>query len=468
MKWVTLIIFLAAIVPVRGWLRRDPNAIPRALVLIGFLPWILDLHLQVAVISDVNWIGHANGVEFGVLDALTLALYISLPRVGHALPFRISMLLYFSAVLLSVFQARYAWIAAVYYLAQLARMFLVYAAVTRVCVLDSRAISALMTGMVAGLLFETVVVIFQRFALGILQASGTTSHQNKLGMMCQFVVFPLFALLLNRQRGWLPIAATLAGLVIQVLTVSRATIGLSAFGYVAVYLLSIARQWTSRKAQVLLISLAAAAGFAPIVMSSLESRLEAEHVMWGDYDERTALKTMAAMILSDYPLGVGANNFVPVAVVEGYSERAGVAPTSRIALVHNVYWLVAAETGYLGFATFVLLLMRPMIVAFLCGWRYRKDVRGDLLLGFGVALLTIYLHSFVEWVLITRELEYMLALTFGIISGLAQQLGYWRKPATSIASGSQLGIENLRLRRRQNTLEFEDKSAFIVREGRLR
>ena len=323
MKWVTLIILLVAIVPVRGWLRRNPNAIPRALMFMGFLPWILELHLQVAVISDVNWIGHVTGVEFGVLDALALALYLSLPRVGHPLPFRISMLLYFSAVLLSVLQARYAWIAVVYYLAQLARMFLVYAAVTRVCVLNSRAISALMTGMVAGLLFETVVVIFQRFALGMSQPSGTISHQNILGMMCQIVVFPLFALLLNRERGWLPIAGTLAGVVIQVLTVSRATIGLSAFGYVAVYLLSTARQWTSRKARVLLISLAAAAGFVPIVMSSIESRLESERVMWGDFDERAALKTMAANIFSDYPLGVGANNFVLVANVEGYSERAG-------------------------------------------------------------------------------------------------------------------------------------------------
>jgi hypothetical protein len=411
-------------------------------MLMGFLPWILDLHLQVAVISDINWLGHTNGVEFGVLDALALALYLSLPRVGHALPFRISMLLYFSAVLLSVFQARYAGIAAVYYLAQLARMFLVYAAVTRVCVLDSRAISALMTGMVAGLFFETAVVILQRFAFGILQASGTESHQNKLGMMCQFVVFPLFALLLNRQRGWLPITGTLAGLVIQVLTVSRATIGLSVFGYVAVYFLSIARQWTSRKAQVLLISLAAVAGFAPIVMSSFETRLNAEYVMWGDYDERTALKTMAAMMLSDYPLGVGANNFVPVAINEGYSERADVSPLSRAALVHNVYWLVAVETGYLGFATFVLLLMRPMIVSFLCGWRHRQDVRGDLLLGLGVGLLVVYIHSFVEWVLITRGPQYMLALTFGIISGLAQQLGYWRKPATSIAREPQLAIES--------------------------
>ena len=151
MKWVALIILLAAIVPIRGWLRRNPNATPRLLMLMGFLPWVLDLHLQVAVISDVNWPGHVTGVEFTVLDALALALYFSLPRVGHVLPFRISMLLYFSTVLLSVLQARYAWIAAIYYLEQLARMLLVYAVTTRVCMLNSGAISALMTGMVAEL-----------------------------------------------------------------------------------------------------------------------------------------------------------------------------------------------------------------------------------------------------------------------------------------------------------------------------
>jgi hypothetical protein len=413
----------------------------------GFLPWVLDLHLQVAISSDVGWPGYVTGVEFGVLDALALALYFSLPRAEHMLPFRISMLLYFSAVLLSLFQAQFAWIAALYYVAQLARMFLVYATVTRVCAADPRAVSALMTGMVTGLLFESVVVIFQRFALGMLQASGTTSHQNMLGMMCQFVVFPLFALLLNRVRGWLPIAGTLAGLLVQVMTVSRGTVGLSVFGYLTVYLLSVARQWTSRKARILLISVAIAASCAPIIMLSFEKRFASqEDLIVGDYDERAALKTMAAMMLSDYPLGVGANNFVIVAIVDGYSERAGVIPDSRGAHVHNVYWLVAAETGFLGFTTFVLLLLRPMIVSFLCGWRYRTDryrtdIRGDLLLGLGVALLVVYIHSFVEWVLIARGPQYMLMFTFGIIGGLAQQLGYWRKPATSIARLPQLRID---------------------------
>ena len=105
------------------------------------------------------------------------------------------------------------------------------------------------------------------------------------------------------------------------------------------------------------------------------------------------------MMLSDHPLGVGANNFVVVAIVEGYTRKRGVGYNSRLAHVHNIYWLVAAETGYLGLITFVLLLLHPISVAFLCGWRNRKDRRGELLLGFGVALLIVYIHSFFEWIL---------------------------------------------------------------------
>ena len=62
----------------------------------------------------------------------------------------------------------------------------------------------------------------------------------------------------------------------------------------------------------------------------------------------------------------------------------------------RVYWLVAAESGYLGIIAFLLLLLRPLIVAFLCSWRNSGDERADLLMGLGVALLAVYIHSFWE------------------------------------------------------------------------
>ena len=44
-----------------------------------------------------------------------------------------------------------------------------------------------------------------------------------------------------------------------------------------------------------------------------------------------------------------------------------------------------------------------MTAAFLCSWRHRRDARGDLLLGLAVALLTVYIHSFFEWIFISFQ-----------------------------------------------------------------
>jgi O-antigen ligase len=167
---------------------------------------------------------------------------------------------------------------------------------------------------------------------------------------------------------------------------------------------------------------------APMALSSFEARFAREEQAGLVVDEeRSALERAASMILEDHPMGIGPNSYVVVANVEGYNARAKVAWTSGSAHVHNVYWLVADESGYLGLFTFIILLSRPLIVAFRCGWRSRADYRGDLLLGFGVALLTVYLHSFYEWIFVMFQTQYMFAFSVGAVVGLAQQLGYWRQ-----------------------------------------
>jgi hypothetical protein len=94
--------------------------------------------------------------------------------------------------------------------------------------------------------------------------------------------------------------------------------------------------------------------------------------------------------------------------------------------------LVAAETGYFGLATFVILLMPPLIVAFSCGLRHAGDVRGDLLIGLGVALLAVYVHSFEEWIFVTFDAQYEFAIEIGMVAGLARELGYWRRPRLGV------------------------------------
>jgi O-antigen ligase len=132
----------------------------------------------------------------------------------------------------------------------------------------------------------------------------------------------------------------------------------------------------------------------PFVMASFERRFEIEGVT---YDERGAFTKAASMMISDYPWGVGASHYVLVANVDGYNNVAGVAPVfgSSSTNVHNVYLLVAAETGYFGLIAFVLAILAPAVVAFRCAFSNLGDERCPLLIGLGVA--STFGRSMSEW-----------------------------------------------------------------------
>ena len=121
--------------------------------------------------------------------------------------------------------------------------------------------------------------------------------------------------------------APLAGMVIAILTVSRATLGLAGIGYAAVFLLSAVRRWTARKGAVALLGALAIAAASPLVFSSFQQRFSSAPLS-DEYAEREAFHRAAEMILLDHPMGIGANNYVMVANLRGYSDRAGVAATA--------------------------------------------------------------------------------------------------------------------------------------------
>jgi O-antigen ligase len=400
-------------------------------MLLGLLPFA-PFHLYMAFISWPTWPGYVQGTEIWVLDALALALMLSMRGTKCPLPFQLPMLLYFSVVLLSTLEARTP-IPALFYPWQLGRMFLMYATVTRGVYTDPRVAPALLKGMAAGLIMEAVIAIWQRFGLGILQVSGTFEAQNSLGLISHFFVYPFFALLLWGASGWLPILVTLAGMVTETLTASRATLGIAGLGFAAVFMVSAFRKWNSPKMLVLLIGAVTIPIIVSVVLSSLAQREIGNSPAESDR-EREAFIRAAGMILSDHPFGIGSDQYLVIANMEGYLQAAGVPPKSRTSIVHNVYLLVATETGYLGLITFVFLLLRPLTVAVLCGWRNRGDERGVLLLGLGVALLAVYIHSYFEWIFLQPEPQYMFAQDVGLVAGLAQRFGYWRRPYRKLSA----------------------------------
>lgn len=444
MKWAALFLLMAAVFPLGIGLRRHPWIRLRIWTLVGFLPFVIyRFHLYMAIVSwtewplknvtiaVTEWPGYVHGAEVSILDIVSLALYLSLPGNQRPLPFRISMALYFVAASVSTLQAEEP-IAALFYLWQLARMFLVYATVTKACS-DPRVALAILKGMAVGLFMEMTVEIWQRFGIGLIQPTGTFIHQNLLGMISHFVIFPFLAMLLTGPRIWLPAAVVLAAILADILTASRGTVATGLLGCGVVFMLSASRYWTSRKGLFLAFGALALIVASPIAYWSLADRFAAQ-TFSSTYDERAAFEKAAAMILADHPAGVGVNHYVFVANTGGYNRWAGVAPTapSELAQVHNVYWLVAAESGYFGLTAFLLLLLRPLVVALRCGWRHRRDPRGDLLIGLGVGLSMVYLQSLWEWIFVDFQVQYVFALTVGMVASLADQLGYFTTARTTL------------------------------------
>jgi len=426
-KWIRLVVLFGATLPLVPYLRSNVRLLKLVWMLIGFLPFVIEsVHLYMAAVSWVTWPGYAKGIELTVLDTLALSLYLSMPRASHPLPFRIAFGLYFLSTLLSALQA-IAPEATLFYSWQFARIFLLYAVIVRGCA-NPVVPDALLKGMAAGLLMEAVTVLWQRFGLGVLQASGTFFHQNELGMLSHFIVFPFFALLLTGRAGVLPAVVFPAGAIVELMTTSRGTIALGALGYGLVFALSAMRGWTSRKGGILAVFVAAAAVIGPLAISAIAQR-GAEQIEGSD-NERVAFEKAASMMLTDHPMGVGANNFVEAANTGGYYERAGVGWTSYSATVHNFYWLTVTEIGYFGLIACVILFIVPLNVAFRCGLRHRQDIRADLLIGLGVAVLLVYIQSFEEWVFVTYRLQYVYAMDIGLIGGLATEMGYWRRLAS--------------------------------------
>ena len=432
MKWVLLFAAVACVLPLSIWLRQNSREAPKLWILVGFLAVEQGpLHTYMALDSWAGqWPGYTFGAEISLLDLICIAIYLTLPRSRHSLPFLFSIGLYFFAASLSVFQAS-VQMPAVFYVWQLARVFFFYTVVTKACAADERVVPALLKGIAFGMLLAAGQAVWERFGAGVLQTAGGFPHRNFLGMVSHFIVYPFFALLLAGERGWLPLTMSLAGAIVAILTTSRATVGLAGVGYFAVFLVSAMRGWSARKSMVAGATFVAVIALSPLFFSSFEQRFGAtadvETSFFEPDEARIMMENAAHSMLADHPMGVGANQYVAAVNQMGYNQASGLSWANYGAFVHNAYLLVAVETGYFGLAAFVIMLLRPMLVAFRCAWRNPRDKRGDLLIGLGVGLLTVYVHNFFEWIFVTFQCEYLFAANVAMIAGLAQQLGYWKQ-----------------------------------------
>jgi len=223
-----------------------------------------------------------------------------------------------------------------------------------------------------------------------------------------------------------------AGLLVAFTGGSRATIGLFAIGLVITLMLSLWRKSTGRKAAlagalilVLFISL-------PFLQSAVERRsakkLEDSNI------ERSEMIKAAKMMIADHPLGVGANRYVVVANIGGYSDRAGLAwnQSNRRTPVHNTYYLVTAEMGWFGLFALISLLASIIGVGLRAVHARARGFEGDLVLGVTVTMIIFAVHSYFEWITMSETVQYLVGIAVGLLIGLRARMRSKQQPSRTV------------------------------------
>lgn len=160
----------------------------------------------------------------------------------------------------------------------------------------------------------------------------------------------------------------------------------------------------------------------PLLYSAVQRRSVEQRE--GSSQDRELMESAAGMIVSDHPFGVGANRYVLVANMGGYSERAGVPwnRDNRAAPVHNSYYLVTAEMGWLGLGALIGLLIAGFSVAVSTLRSALPSLTGELAAGSAAAILMVAIHGYYEWIFFIHSSLYFLALTLGLVAGLNGQV----------------------------------------------
>lgn len=421
MKWVLLILW-AGLCPVIGFhLRRVPAHMRWAAFAVGLMPFLMtSVHLYVAPISWATWPGWPKGLEVSALDFLAVAICFASSGRGTRTRQLWPWIFYIAAVIIALPHAQ-VWLPGAFYVWQLMRTVLLFVAVTRLAAYAG-ASEALLNGVFAAVCYQAVFAL-KEAGQGVDQATGSFGAQNLLGIMAHFALYPAFALLLAGKRGWWPVAGFLAAVAVDVLTASRATLGLAALGLVIVGVISCVKSFDGRKGAIISAGFVLALILTPVAISGIHSRQGGNSIGSSDA-ERAEMARTAWFIIDDYPLGTGPSQYVLIQNVGGYADRAGLGwnTTTRATAVHNSYLLVLAETGWIGLIAFCCVLLAPIVTAVRSAFRFKKDPRSDVLLGVGVALAMVSIHFYFEWAFILFFVQYSFAMLAATAVGLAAQL----------------------------------------------
>lgn len=431
MRWIGLAVIFLSIPAIISWIGRNGGRRDLAVGAAGALMFCTGpLQITASLIAWPAWQGISKGVILSLLDSIAIALIATRVRKPGRAPFLPLIVIFGIPVVLSVAQAPVKE-AAAFSVVQLLQMVVFYIALAGE-LQRPPALRALFRGLSVGLLIEAAYVISQKLS-GMVQAPGTTAHQNILGIMVELSALPLIGAVLEGERSKLVYSGIVGALIVIAGGGSRGTMAYFALGVGILLVLSFARRASPRKWQILGLGVLVALATIPLGWATLKDRFGSTAVT-AEETQRAAFERAARAMAADHPFGVGANNFVVVDNLQGYADRAGLTWVSatRSKPAHNAFLLARAETGWAGEIALILLFGGLAVAALRTGFRIRRAPVIGCSLGSASAIIAVAFHSNFEYAWYLADTQRLFFTNAALVAGcmaLARQAGARRRTA---------------------------------------
>lgn len=296
-------------------------------------------------------------------------------------------------------------------------------------------------------LTETNVVHEQELSVGLVnRVQGTIGHPNSYAMYLTTVMPFALALLLSATRGSLKVLAGITfclSCMALVYSLSRTAWVNSLVMFSVVLALAVRRKRITSQAAVLmagtaLLILLALMLFGPdIILARLTSDDR------GSTYSRVTQSRIALRIIQDHPLvGVGLNNYVLASAEYGPANSVS---WSGAPVVHNLFLLIAAETGFVGLTAFLVFLAILLVGA----WRIISRAPDDTVwvagVGIFAACVALAVHGMADYALLgSLQTITQFWLLAGLCAALSQCVDDERQHARRVSYSSDAMSPDLR------------------------
>jgi O-antigen ligase len=411
MKWLALALALLVVVPLAA---RQAAAAPRfRQFLVGLLAFDLFNPAHVNFLSDESYRGDSRGLEITTVDLLMVALFVAQRRrgvQGGRPRFLIVRILSMVSLLLSLTGSPDV-MRSLFGVWKLARMFCMFS-VLATAFLELELVQSALMGLALGVASQGLLALQQKYLHHMVRSFGSQSHPNSLAMLVNLIMPVAFSLIMAGKARWIAVVVVVFAAMCDLFSLSRGGMLMFGLALTLVTIGSFLRGITTRKtrivAGVLLGSvLVLAKSAATIIQRFTEAPKESEQA-------RVLFNAAARAMANDHVFGVGINMYSFVLDHGGYADMFDVDPGDRNGIAHHIYWLTAAETGYVGLVTYLGLLAAVLLAAI--REAVRPGLTGDIALGIAAGLTVTYVQGTEEWIARQTTMSYCFWMFAAMIS----------------------------------------------------